>query len=203
MPDEILYWGIELILWLQSLGDWPAGLMNLFTFTGYAEFYLLIMPAVYWCWDSRLGLRLAVVFLLSTALNFYVKLLIHDPRPYWLEPEVRLLSRAEITFGAPSGHAQNAVAVWGTLAAYLKSSWAWVIAGLLMFFVGLSRIYLGVHFPTDVLIGWLMNCVPLPLHLTASSKRQNCRMRTFTIPYSGIPKTSLIHPSCNHCLTHL
>ena len=86
MPDEILYWGIELIFWLQSLGDWPAGPMNVFTFTGYAEFYLLIMPAAYWCWDSRLGLRLAVIFLLSTALNFYVKLVIHDPRPYWLEP---------------------------------------------------------------------------------------------------------------------
>ena len=66
MPNSILEWGIALILSLQGLGDWLVTPMNFFTFTGTPEFYLLIMPVIYWCWDSRLGLRVGIIFLLST-----------------------------------------------------------------------------------------------------------------------------------------
>lgn len=165
MPEEILQEGIALILWLQSWGDWLVGPMNLFTFIGNAEFFLLIMPALYWCWDSRLGLRVALIFLLSTAANLLLKIIINDPRPYWLDPQVRLLTRAELSFGIPSGHAQNAVAVWGLLAAYLHKRWSWAAATLLIFFIGLSRAYLGVHFPSDIVAGWAIGLIILIVFL--------------------------------------
>lgn len=161
MPKEVLQEGIALILWLQSWGNWLAGPMNLFTFIGNAEFFLLIMPALYWCWDSRLGLRVALIFLFSTAINLLLKIIIHDPRPYWLDPQVRLLTRAEFSFGIPSGHAQNAVAVWGLLAAYFQNGWGWTAATLLIFLIGLSRAYLGVHFPSDVVVGWAIGLIIL------------------------------------------
>ena len=44
MPESVLEWGIAFILTLQGLGDWLIGPMNIFTFTGNAEFYLLILP---------------------------------------------------------------------------------------------------------------------------------------------------------------
>jgi hypothetical protein len=56
----------------------------------------------------------------------------------------------------PSGHAQNAAAVWGLLATMLRRRWAWAVALALIVAIGLSRIYLGVHFPSDVLVGWLI-----------------------------------------------
>jgi len=61
----------------------------------------------------------------------------------------------------PSAHAQNAVAVWGEVAGWVKRPWSAGFAVGLMIVIGISRIYLGVHFPTDVLVGWGLGWVVL------------------------------------------
>jgi len=165
MPEVVLEWGIAVILILQGLGDWLITPMNFFTFMGNVEFYLLIMPVLYWCYDSRLGLRMAVVLTLSIAINLIFKIVVHDPRPYWVDPRVRLLTNPETTFGIPSGHGQNAVVLWGLLAAHFRKGWVWTAVTVIIFFIGFSRMYLGVHFPTDVLAGWAIGIVLLALFL--------------------------------------
>jgi hypothetical protein len=62
-------------------------------------------------------------------------------------------------YGLPSGHSKSAVVVWGTIAAKFRETWLWVVAILLMVLIGFSRIYLGVHFPTDVLGGWAVGAL--------------------------------------------
>jgi len=165
MSESILEWGIQVILALQGLGDWLIGPMNVITFIGNTEFFLLIMPALYWCWDSRLGLRVGIGLLLCAVLNNVLKVAMHDPRPYWFDPEVRLLTSPGTSFGVPSGHSQNAAAVWGIVGAYLRKGWGWAVAVALVFLIGLSRMYLGVHFPTDVFAGWIIGVIWLVLFL--------------------------------------
>lgn len=145
---------LDLIVFLQTLPG-LTGLMQLFTFMGSEEFFLLILPAVYWCLNAPLGLRVAVLLIGSNSLNELLKLAFHLPRPFWVDERVRALS-SETSYGLPSGHAQTAVAVWGGLAADRKQRWMWGLALVVVFLISLSRLYLGVHFLGDVLAGWLI-----------------------------------------------
>jgi membrane-associated phospholipid phosphatase len=159
--DNILNSGIQIILWLQSMGDWLTPFMKFFTFLGNEQFYLIIAPAILWCIDSTLGMRLGLFLMISGTLNTALKIALHEPRPYWFSTKVKVFGAAENSFGAPSGHAQNAVVVWGTLADRIKKRWFWVVAFIMMFLIGISRIYLAVHFPHDVLLGWLFGILIL------------------------------------------
>jgi membrane-associated phospholipid phosphatase len=158
---EILtHQGIEFILFLQSLGSWLDAPMLFFSFLGNEDFYLLILPIVFWMIDDRLGLRIGVILMLGTGIDSLVKLAFHSPRPYWLSTQVEA-KVTESTFGIPSGHAFNAATVWGMIGAYIKRMWGWIAVGVLIFLIGLSRMYNGVHFPVDVVIGWLLGLAVL------------------------------------------
>jgi hypothetical protein len=139
--------------------------MNVITFTGSVEFYLLVMPALYWCWDSRLGLKAGFGLLLSAGVNSLLKIAAHGPRPYWLDPRVRLLTGAETSFGIPSGHSQNSTVLWGVVSVDPRYRKVWPFLLALVLLVGVSRMYLGVHFPTDVFAGWAIGAIMLALLL--------------------------------------
>ncbi len=155
---------MDIILYLQNLGDWPAPVMQFFTFLGFEEFYLLVMPAIYWCFDTVMGARLAIMLAITTSVNAVLKVAFHSPRPFWVSDKVRALS-SDPFFGLPSGHAQNAVSLWGTWAFSMKRRWVWIIAIAAAFMIGLSRLYLGMHFPIDVLVGWLVGAILLWMFL--------------------------------------
>ncbi len=163
--DSLYTSELQFIQWLQSLGAWLTPIMQLFTFLGNEQFYLLVAPAILWCIDATLGVRVGIFLMINGMVNAALKVAIHSPRPYWYTSEVKVLGSAENSFGAPSGHAQNAVVVWGALAQHVKTRLTWVIAIFLMVMIGLSRIYLGLHFPHDVLLGWAFGAILLWLLL--------------------------------------
>jgi membrane-associated phospholipid phosphatase len=152
--DAILQWGVNVVLAVQTLPG-LEGVMEIFTFLGNEEFFLLVMPLLYWCVDAGLGARVAALLVASNSLNGLVKLALHLPRPYWIDTRVQVMS-VETSYGLPSGHAQNATAIWGALAAHLRRAWTWVAALAVILLISLSRVYLGVHFPTDLLGGWII-----------------------------------------------
>lgn len=164
MPSNWIEPGIQWIITLQSLGDWLVTPMRAITFLGNEEFYLLVAPVIYWCINASLGLRLGLYLMVSAGLNSAFKLLLHGPRPFWVSNQVKALA-IETSFGVPSGHAQNAVVVWGMLAQALKRSWGWVIALLIILVIGVSRMYLAVHYPADVITGWSLGLLVLLLLL--------------------------------------
>jgi len=151
---------IAVTLFLQSLGNWLSTPMKAFTFLGEEEFFLIIMPALYWCLSAVVGLRVAAMLLFSNVVNTFFKLLLHSPRPYWVDNRVEAMI-GETSFGMPSGHAQHAASVWGMLAANIRRKWFTIVMVLVIFFIGLSRIYLGVHFTSDVIVGWAVGALLL------------------------------------------
>jgi membrane-associated phospholipid phosphatase len=151
--DSLMQWGVSVILALQSVHGY-TGVMQFYSFFGTEGFFLVVMPMLYWCVDASLGLRLAIVMVGSSSLNVLLKVAFHLPRPYWYDARVQALG-VEPTYGLPSAHAMNSTTLWGFLAQQLKKWWTWAAALALILLVSLSRLYLGMHFPTDVLAGWL------------------------------------------------
>jgi len=152
--NPVLDWGINLITNVQSTAPWLRGSMEFFSFLGTETFYILFLPFLYWCVDARLGLRVGMILCASTSVNTFFKLAFHAPRPYWVSTRVQAMS-SEASYGLPSGHAQNAAAIWGTIGATGRRVLRWAMVALILL-ISFSRIVLAVHFPTDVLVGWVL-----------------------------------------------
>jgi membrane-associated phospholipid phosphatase len=153
--DAILSWGLELVRAFQALkSPWFTELMKAVSLVGNEYFYLAALPLIYWCIDRRRGARVTVVFLASVFLNAWLKELLGQPRPFELDPSLGLA--LETSRGFPSGHAQGSALLWGMIAGLFPKPWGLVSFLAVTLSVGFSRVYLGVHFPTDVLGGWFL-----------------------------------------------
>jgi undecaprenyl-diphosphatase len=141
-------------------GDRPvlAALARAFTFLG--EPTLLIAAGIalgLWVWwrgHVRLALSVTAITLLARALNEFQKIWIARSRP---DLETHLVVVKTMSF--PSGHSTSAMVFYLTAALVLSQGSRWrhaaVAAGLLMaVLIGLSRVMLGVHWPSDVVGGW-------------------------------------------------
>jgi membrane-associated phospholipid phosphatase len=157
---------------IQNLQGALGVLVSIFkgvTFLGNEEFYLLVIPLLYWCVDAGLGLRIGVMLIFSNLFNSILKLAFHSPRPYWVDTAVRAFT-SETSFGMPSGHAQNAASLWGLAAVKIRKTWFRWLVVVLILLIGFSRIVLGVHFPSDVLVGWGVGGLLLVAYLQVEKK---------------------------------
>ncbi len=157
--EPIYSFGIQLIQALQTMSPALDGIMQFFSFLGRIEFYLLLVPVLYWLVDASLGFR---VFLLVIATNFITdsfKQFFRQPRPYWVG-NVKGMG-VEPSYGIPSSHASISLSAWGYLAYRMRKGWLWAVSCLVVFLIGVSRLYLGLNFPTDVLGGWLIGLIAI------------------------------------------
>lgn len=120
-----------------------------------AEQYLMILIfcALYWLKDKDNGKIMALSLALSLSSNNILKNLINAPRPIG-EPGVRSL-RVETATGSsfPSGHTQSASTAYWTASGFFSRNWIRIVAAVIIVLIAMSRVYLGVHWPRDVLAG--------------------------------------------------
>ena len=120
---------------------------------------------------ARVGIAAAAAIGLGALANSTIKLVVARPRPDLLTPIV-----VEPGYSFPSGHSLSAMVAYGVIAVLVARSGLpgparGVIIGLLgvlVAVVGLSRVYLGAHYPTDVIGGWLMGFAWVTLFAAAS-----------------------------------
>jgi len=161
--EPLLQWGLEVIRTVQQM---QSTLLNSFFFAvsglGSSFFLLLALPALFWCVDYKLGMRVAVICTLSAFSNSSLKVLFSQPRPFDLDPSLGI-GRAG-GYGLPSGHAQESMVLWGSIAHFIGKKWFWAMTAAILLLIGFSRVYLGVHFPTDVIAGWGVGIILLGLY---------------------------------------
>lgn len=98
------------------------------------------------------GLTMLAALLISVFLgNVILKNIVARPRPSWVDPSVKLLIPNPTDYSFPSGHTFMSFAAAGSLFLYNKKSGAAAI--VLASLIGFSRMYLYVHYPSDVLAG--------------------------------------------------
>ncbi len=161
--EQLINWSLDLIRAMQQIHPGLHLFFRGVTFVGQPQFYVLILPLLLWCVDVRLGARVAVFLLMSSQLNAVLKGVFHQPRPCDFDPSLQMAWFEG--YGLPSGHAQFVITFWGAIAAWARRRWLWVLTIVLTLLVGFSRVYLGVHFPQDVLAGWGIGGLSLVLYL--------------------------------------
>lgn len=150
--EGVLNWGLDVIRVIQTISS-PAltQVMQVLTLVGSEYFYLLFLPILFWCIDEKYGVRFGLIFLFSSFVNSWLKLVFAQPRPFDLDSSLGLSH--ESSYGLPSGHAQGTSTFWGLLAPKFRRPWGLLLAIAVPLLVSFTRLYLGVHFPTDIFLG--------------------------------------------------
>jgi len=120
-------------------------------------FIIAIVPAIYWCVHRKKGAELGLLILGSTFINLWIKQLLAWPRPYEIIPSLGLAK--ESTYGMPSGHSQMSVVFCAYAVQFLPKKWRIPVLTGVPLLIGFSRVYLGVHFPSDVIGGYIIGAV--------------------------------------------
>ncbi len=157
--------GTDLNFALQQLSPALDGLMRALSFLGTEDFFMLLIPFIFWCLDSGFGARLLFLLITSDYINGILKLAFHAPRPYWMDTRLRPIA-TETSYGLPSNHAQSSLTTWGYLAVKINRWWLWLLTVLIIFGVSLSRLYLGEHFLGDVIVGLVVGLLILLAFIT-------------------------------------
>jgi len=159
-------WDTHLLLWINNAGTEPWDTIFWYGTKGWVGIPLYVLVAVWLAWRER---QRALRILLLTALSVMSADLVsgkvlkpaigrlrpsHDPA---LAGKVRLLHGYKGGFySMPSSHAANTAAGVTTLGMQTRHPIIWTVGILWAFLHSFTRMYLGVHYPSDILVGWIL-----------------------------------------------
>lgn len=125
------------------------------TYFGQELIILAVICTLYWCVDKRFAYQLGFTYFTAGLCVQTLKITFRIPRPWILDPDFKPVQSAvhgATGYSFPSGHTQGGTSLFAPLAFNARKSWIKVLCVLAFLLIGLSRMYLGVHTPKDVLV---------------------------------------------------
>ena len=117
---------------------------------------IIIFSAImYWCINKKYGQKLLFSLVGNITVNTGIKEFVKAPRPIGTEGLESLRVSTATGYSFPSGHTQTATTFWMSLILIFRKKWIYILGTVMIIGVGISRLYLGVHWPIDVIFGWI------------------------------------------------
>lgn len=136
--------------------DFLSGLFELITMLGEETLLVVFLATVYFMFDKDMAHRLFFITISSMTINNIVKLIAQVPRPFADGKITTVREETATGYSFPSGHTQT-ISTWSTaLAIQYKKPWLIAFAAVAIPAVAFSRLYLGVHYPSDVVAGAIL-----------------------------------------------
>ena len=145
---------LEIIRTIQSISNpFLDSFFELITILGEETFTVPLLAFIYWAVDKKFGEIIAFTAFTSLLFNNSIKDIFKFQRLIGEEGIRTLRAETATGYSFPSGHAQGSASTLSAIAIYLKKRFVSILSGILIILVGFSRLYLGVHYPKDVIAG--------------------------------------------------
>ena len=198
-------WEPALMVWLQDIfGNVGAKIAFLITMLGEETVMVAILGFIYWCYDKKFGVYTATNLMVGMVANPMIKNVFLRLRPYMVHEQVLCLKPVHEGdlydpliqgYSFPSGHTSNSSSMYFSLPMYKKNKWLLAIGILIPFVIGLSRVCLGVHYPTDVIVGWLLGAAVVAV-MTLLQKKIKTKWKLYLLIII------LCIPGCFYCTSN-
>ena len=163
-------WEIDFILWIQTfINDFTTMFAKFLQICGEEYVLIFVLGLLYWSIDKKLGRRVSLAMVGSMLFGTLIKGLVLRRRPYMDNKQIKcvtashkgadIMSVKEQGYSFPSLHSAMSAATYGTIAVSTKKKVTIAIGIIVPFLIGLSRPFIGVHYPTDVLAGWVIGII--------------------------------------------
>ena len=138
--------------------------MGAVTYLGDELVFMVIAIILFWCFSKKWGYYLLCVGFFSTLINQFAKILCRVPRPWVRDPGFTIVESARkgaSGYSFPSGHTAAITGTMGSLARIAGKKWLRVVYLFVIALVGFSRLYLGVHYPSDVFFSLIVGAIQI------------------------------------------
>ena len=174
---------LEILRNIQSIANpFLDILFQLITICGEQMVLVLIISIIYWVKDKKFGEYIAYAVLTSVLVNCVVKDIFKFKRPIGEEGIRTLREKTATGYSFPSGHTQGAGSFYGAMAIYIKKKVMYIIAIIMIILIGFSRLYLGVHYPKDVIVGGILGVLISYICYNIYNKYEN-KIMVYTITF--------------------
>lgn len=156
---------MQLLYFFESIRTpWLDSIMLALTEFGGETVFLAVALILFWCVDKRKAYYLMSVGFIGTIASQFMKIACQIPRPWVKDPAFTIVEAAREGAGGysfPSGHSQSSVGTFGAIALTARQKWLRIASVCVCVIVPVTRLYLGVHTPQDVLVGSAISIVLL------------------------------------------